>query len=83
MRGRDYVLPADLVDIVPDVLRHRLVLSYEALADDVAPERIVDQILQSVPLPTVAPRQSASAPVEFATVPAAAAAAPLPAWPRP
>jgi MoxR-like ATPase len=84
MRGRDYALPQDLVDIIPDVLRHRLVLSYEALADDIPPERIVDRIMQVVALPTVAPRQSASSPIDFATVPAAvAAAAPLPAWPRP
>jgi MoxR-like ATPase len=60
MRGRDYTLPQDLVDIAPDVLRHRLVLSYDALADDIPADRIVDRILQSVPLPTVAPRQSAN-----------------------
>ena len=33
LRGRDYVLPEDVTDLAPDVLRHRLVLSYEALAD--------------------------------------------------
>jgi MoxR-like ATPase len=59
MRGRDYALPQDLTDIAPDVLRHRLVLSYDALADDISADQIVDRVLEAVPLPTVAPRQSA------------------------
>jgi MoxR-like ATPase len=59
LRGRDYALPQDLQDIAPDVLRHRLVLSYDALADEIAPDTIVDRVLETVPLPTVAPRQSA------------------------
>lgn len=59
LRGRDYVLPQDLVDIAPDVLRHRLVLSYDALADAVPAEHVVHRILQTVPLPNVTPRQQA------------------------
>ncbi len=59
LRGRDYALPQDVQDIAPDVLRHRLVLSYDALADDVPPDDIVERVLVGVPLPTVAPRQSA------------------------
>lgn len=59
LRGRDYALPQDIEDMAPDVLRHRLVLSYDALADEVPPEAIVERILAGVPLPTVAPRQSA------------------------
>ena len=59
--GRDYALPQDLHDIAPDILRHRLVLSYDALADDIPADHIVDRVLQAVPLPTVAPRQSADA----------------------
>jgi MoxR-like ATPase len=59
MRGRDYALPQDLTDIAADVLRHRLVLSYDALADDIPADRIVERVLEAVPLPTVAPRQSA------------------------
>ena len=39
LRGRDYVLPEDVTDLVPDVLRHRLVLSYEALADGMSRRR--------------------------------------------
>jgi MoxR-like ATPase len=59
VRGRDYVLPQDVLDIAADVLRHRLVLSYDALADGVPTEHIVKRILQSVPLPQVTPRQRA------------------------
>ncbi|MCT2587053.1 chaperone MoxR1 [Actinophytocola gossypii] len=53
IRGRDYVLPQDVVDVIPDVLRHRLVLSYDALADSVPLDHIVSRVLQTVPLPQV------------------------------
>jgi MoxR-like ATPase len=56
VRGRDYVLPQDVVDVVPDVLRHRLVLSYDALADGVPIDHIVSRVLQTVPLPQVSAR---------------------------
>ena len=59
LRGRDYVLPLDIQELAPDVLRHRLVLSYDALADDVPADQIVQRVLETVPLPTVAPRQQA------------------------
>jgi MoxR-like ATPase len=59
VRGRDYVLPQDVLDITADVLRHRLVLSYDALADGVPADHIVKRIVQTVPLPQVAPRQNA------------------------
>jgi MoxR-like ATPase len=54
VRGRDYVIPADVVEIIPDVLRHRLVLSYDALADEVDADRVITRILQTVGLPQVA-----------------------------
>jgi MoxR-like ATPase len=57
LRGRDYVLPADVADIAPDVLAHRLVLSFDAVADGVSPESIVQRVLQSVPTPVIAPAQ--------------------------
>jgi MoxR-like ATPase len=60
VRGRDYVLPQDILDVTADVLRHRLVLSYDALADGVPADHIVKRILQTVPLPQVAPRQRAT-----------------------
>jgi len=79
LRGRDYALPGDVSDIAADVLRHRLVLSYDALADDVPADRIVAQILAAVPIPTVAPRQSATGPAVPAPLGPAAAAAEPPA----
>jgi MoxR-like ATPase len=60
VRGRDYVLPQDVLDVTADVLRHRLVLSYDALADGVPADHIVKRIVQTVPLPQVAPRQRAT-----------------------
>jgi len=59
LRGRDYALPQDILEIAPDILQHRLVLSYDALADDIPAERIVQRILATIPQPSVAPRQSA------------------------
>jgi MoxR-like ATPase len=60
LRGRDYALPQDVQDVAPDILRHRLVLSYDALADDIPADHIVERVLATVPLPSVAPRQSAA-----------------------
>jgi MoxR-like ATPase len=60
LRGRDYALPQDVQDVAPDILRHRLVLSYDALADDIPADHIVNRVLAAVPPPTVAPRQSAN-----------------------
>lgn len=51
LRGRTYVLPQDVVDLVPDVLRHRLVLSYEALSDGQTADKLVMKILQAIPAP--------------------------------
>jgi len=58
MRGRTYVLPQDVFDVAPDVLRHRLVLSYEALAQGVTADQILGRILSTVPAPRVAPSQA-------------------------
>ena len=57
LRGRSYVLPADVADLAVDVLSHRLVLTYEALADSVAATSIVDRVLQVVGQPQVSPAQ--------------------------
>jgi MoxR-like ATPase len=51
LRGRPYALPQDMIDIVPDVLRHRLVLSYEALAEGVSPDDLIRRVLQALPPP--------------------------------
>jgi MoxR-like ATPase len=53
IRGRDYVVPQDVLEVVPDVLRHRLVLSYDALADEVSPDDVITRVLQTVGLPQV------------------------------
>ncbi|HEY6594940.1 MAG TPA: MoxR family ATPase [Asanoa sp.] len=62
LRGRDYVLPQDVQDIAPDILRHRLVLSYDALADDIPADQIVARVMAAVPMPSVTPRQHANPP---------------------
>ncbi len=51
LRGRRYALPEDIADIAPDVLRHRLVLSYEALAEGVTADRIVRTIMKGITPP--------------------------------
>lgn len=51
LRGRDYVLPQDLVDLAPDVMRHRLVLTYEALSESVTPDMIVQRLMQHIAAP--------------------------------
>jgi MoxR-like ATPase len=51
LRGRSYALPEDVMDLVSDVLRHRLVLSYEALADGLSADQIIHKIVQKIPKP--------------------------------
>jgi MoxR-like ATPase len=53
LRGRDYVLPYDLDELALDVLRHRMVLSYEALGDDLDADTILVRLLRAVPSPDV------------------------------
>ena len=55
IRGRDYAVPRDLTDLALDVLRHRLVLSYDALADGVPVEDILTRLLRAIPLPQISP----------------------------
>jgi MoxR-like ATPase len=52
-RGREYALPDDVNELALDVLRHRIVLSYEALADDVTADTIITRVLDAVPAPEV------------------------------
>jgi len=76
MRGRDYVLPQDILDIAVDVLAHRLVLSYDAIADGVPAPHAVRRVLQAVPLPQVAPRQRAGGAPDMAPPPGQPGVAP-------
>ncbi len=49
--GRSYATPQDVKEVAHDVLRHRILLSYEAEAEALTPERIIDQLLAEVPVP--------------------------------
>jgi MoxR-like ATPase len=51
LRGRGYVLPQDVVDLVPDVFRHRLVLTYEALAEAMTADALIHRFLRKIPAP--------------------------------
>jgi MoxR-like ATPase len=53
VRGRSYALPQDVLDVALDVMRHRLVLSYEALSDNVTGDDILNKILSRIPIPEV------------------------------
>jgi len=53
LRGRGYVTAREIRDVAPDVLRHRLVLSYEAHADGITPDAILDRVFDAVPAPAV------------------------------
>jgi MoxR-like ATPase len=44
-------LPEDITDLVPDVLRHRLVLSYEAMSEGLSPDTLISQIMAKIPAP--------------------------------
>ena len=51
LRGRSYALPEDMVDLVPDVLRHRVVLSYEGLSEDLTSDALIARIMKQIPAP--------------------------------
>jgi len=51
IRGRDYVLAEDLQALVKDAFRHRLVLTYQALAEEMSPDAILERVLEAVPVP--------------------------------
>jgi MoxR-like ATPase len=68
LRGRDYVLPADLSDLAHDVLAHRMVLTFDAAADGVNPRTVIDAVLAAIPAPRVAPNDATASEAE-ATAP--------------
>jgi MoxR-like ATPase len=59
LRGRRFLVPQDVYDVAPEVLRHRIMLSYDAIAQEMTPDDVVATILGSVPAPRVAPSQDA------------------------
>ncbi len=79
LRGRRFVVPGDVHDVAPEVLRHRVLLSYDALAEGTGVEDVVRRVLEQVPEPRIAPQQDEAA----RTAPAASFAAPPATVPRP
>jgi MoxR-like ATPase len=63
LRGRDYVLPEDVRDVAREVMSHRIVLSFDALADGVDTVEIVDQLLTAVPPPRVVWKSDSTSPL--------------------
>jgi MoxR-like ATPase len=59
VRGRAYALPQDVQDLALDVMRHRLVLSYEALSDNVTSDDLLHKVLNRIPIPEVPLREYA------------------------
>jgi MoxR-like ATPase len=57
LHGREYVLPDDVRELAPDVISHRLVLSFDAVAEGVTAESVVRRLLNAVPPPRIAPNQ--------------------------
>jgi MoxR-like ATPase len=53
LRGRRYVLPSDVHELAPDAMRHRIVLSYRALAEGISAEAVIGPVLETVPMPRV------------------------------
>ncbi|MEI8207074.1 MAG: MoxR family ATPase [Kiritimatiellales bacterium] len=51
LQGRGYVTPQDVKSIAPDILRHRIIVSYEAEAEELTPEILIDKILSEIPVP--------------------------------
>jgi MoxR-like ATPase len=84
LRRRDYVLPQDVADVATDVLAHRIVLGFEALADGVQHRDVIARLVAVVPAPRIAPAQEPAATQPVATWPTApqpAATQPVATWP--
>ena len=61
VRGRNYALPQDVLDMALDVMRHRLVLSYEALSDNITSDDLLSKIIAKIPVPVVPLHEHVSA----------------------
>src|SRR6266404_4226240 len=57
LRGRRFLVPQDVADVAPEILRHRLILTYDALADGVTSDDVIGRVLSTMPVPQVTPRQ--------------------------
>ena len=56
LRGRSYTTPQDVFDLAPEILRHRLLLTYDALARDITTDHVIQRILATVPAAWVSPK---------------------------
>ena len=85
MRGRSYVLPGDVAEVASDVMSHRLLLSFDAVADGADPRAIVREILGAVPQPQISVREDpeTGAPVTVAPGQPAQTAPATPSYPAP
>jgi MoxR-like ATPase len=82
LRGRRFVVPEDVRDVAPEVLRHRILLSYDALAEGTGVEDVVRRVLEQTPEPRISPQQDEAARVASATTRAGVAMpGPLPFTP--
>jgi MoxR-like ATPase len=81
LRGRNYALPQDVYDVAPDILRHRLVPSYEALAQGLSVEHLLTRLLSTVPAPRVSPSQDPAAAPSSPTSPPTSVVPPAPPAP--
>jgi len=61
LRGRTYTTPQDVFDIAPEVMRHRLLLTYDALAREITPDTVIYRVLESVPAAWVSPKPNIAA----------------------
>jgi MoxR-like ATPase len=77
LRGRRFLLPQDVFDVAPEVLRHRLMLTYDALAEGVTVEHVLTRLLTTVPAPRVSPQQDHDMRPPAATAPAPGPVAPV------
>ncbi|MEP7114064.1 MAG: MoxR family ATPase, partial [Ilumatobacteraceae bacterium] len=60
LRGRTYATPQEIFDLAPEVLRHRLILTYDALARDISIEHVLSRVLSTVPTMWVSPKPNDS-----------------------
>jgi MoxR-like ATPase len=83
VRGRSYAIPQDVFDVAPDVLRHRLMLSYEALAQGVTADQVLARVLSTVPAPRIVPDRERRDPSPWGVAPQPAQPGPPEASPWP
>jgi len=82
LRGRRFLVPQDIYDVAPEVLRHRLLLTYDGLAAGLQVDAVIARVLGTIPAPRVAPHQDEAAGVGLTRADPTAQNNPTP-WPAP